>query len=142
MSAPAQHAPPGRRLDCVACGGGLWLVAEDGRTIGKCPECAPPTTGIERALKSPDAESVRRAVVDRASAPGEWTVEAVLARAFGDEVSFGNVVGAITAVLSREGLIRKVGYRPARRASRAGGAVAIWIGRGDPRFHDLAGAGS
>jgi hypothetical protein len=44
----------------------------------------------------------------------------------------GNATGGIFMRLHRAGVIRRVGYRPSSRPSRAGGVVAIWAA-GDPR---------
>lgn len=117
------------RCRCPVCHGTRWIEdPETGKPLEQCSACHPALTGQRAALKSPDKAAVWGAIVDRARAPGEFTIEDALTAAFGDEVSFGNVAGAVTNVLARAGIIVRVGYRPARRASRAGAAVAVWVG--------------
>jgi hypothetical protein len=45
---------------------------------------------------------------------------------YGLPVDHPNRAGAWTAHASRLGLIERVGYQPARKASRAGGISAVW----------------
>lgn len=119
------------RLDCPACRGSGWIEDPETRSpIAKCTSCSAPPSGLEQTLTSPDAPRVRGAIEDRARSAGEFTIEDVLAAAFGEDTKFGNVAGAVTAALSREGVIVRVGYCAARRASRASGTVTLWTGRG------------
>lgn len=89
-----------------------------------------PLAGIDRAIANAsrwDAANFRAAVADRAARSGSFTIEQVLEDT-GVPVDHVNRVGALTAALAREGVIRRVGYTKARRASRAGGVVAVWLG--------------
>lgn len=130
-----------RRQDCPVCGGDGFVLDEHTRLpIAKCTSCTAPPAGLEKALASPDAERIRRAIVDRSRVPGEFAIEDVTEAAFGEGTGLGNVVGAVTAALAKEELIRRVGYRAARRATRAGATVSLWLGRGDPSFGRTDGA--
>jgi len=100
-------------------------------SLGSSVDDQPPLTGIDRALAgaSPfEVANVRAAITDRAKRPGTFTIEDVFEDT-GVYVDHGCRVGALTAALSRAGVIVKVGYTQARRASRASGVVAVWRGR-------------
>ena len=93
----------------------------------------PTITGIDRALESAsswDFANFAAAVGDWAKSHRTFMIEDV-AEACGLGVDHRCRWGAFTAALARQGLIIKVGYAPARRASRASGISAIWRGRRD-----------
>jgi hypothetical protein len=56
-----------------------------------------------------------------------FTIEQLMSET-GIEFDHPNRTGALTQAAAKAGLIHKIGYAPARRASRAGGIVAIWSG--------------
>jgi hypothetical protein len=90
----------------------------------------PTITGLDRAIEnaSPfEVANVRAAITDRAKRPGTFVIEDIFEDT-GVYVDHPNRVGALTAALAREGVIIRVGYTKSRRASRAGGVVAVWRG--------------
>jgi hypothetical protein len=96
-------------------------------------ESQPVISGLGRAIDnaSPfDVANVRAAICDRAKRPGTFVIEDVFEDT-GVYVDHPCRVGALTAALARERVIVRVGYTRSRRASRAGGVVAIWRGRRD-----------
>jgi hypothetical protein len=93
----------------------------------RAPE-QPTISGIDRALagaSSWDFANFEAAVTDWAKSHSSFLIEDV-AEAVGLGIDDRCRWGAFTAALARRGLIVKVGYTPARRASRASGIVAIW----------------
>jgi len=90
----------------------------------------PTISGLDRAIAGAsgwDAANFRAAVTDWAKRQRTFTIEDVLVDT-GVPVDHPNRVGALTAALAREGVIVRVGYTKSRRASRAGGVVAVWRG--------------
>lgn len=68
-----------------------------------------------------------RQAVERAARDGEPFTADTLRDRF-DLPDIGSAVGGIFMRARRAGLIRRVGYQPSTRASRAGGVVAVWVG--------------
>lgn len=68
-------------------------------------------------------EAIRRA----AATPGGTFTADELQAAHGLP-DLGNSLGGIFMAAHRAGLIRRVGYRPSEKPSRAGGVVAVWTG--------------
>lgn len=107
-------------------------AATDTDTPNNTASIAPaePLSGIDRAIAnaSPwDVENFRAAIKARAARPGAFTIEDVLDDT-GVPLDHQNRIGALTQVMARAGVIRRVSYTKARRASRAGGVVAVWVG--------------
>lgn len=89
-----------------------------------------PLNGIDRAIANAsewDVANFKAAVGDRAKLPGSFLIEDVL-EATGVPLDHPNRVGALTSGLAKQGVIVRVGYTKARRPSRAGGVVGVWVG--------------
>lgn len=88
--------------------------------------------GIDRALAnaSPwDLSNISAAITARASNPGLFPIEEALEMAgIVVDQEHPNLVGAVTNSLAKAGVICGVSYTRARRASRAGGVVRLWVG--------------
>jgi hypothetical protein len=107
--------------DCPACHGSG--VAEDPvttRPLGRCTACRP--AGPGRRAK---ATAIRGLLIERAGQPGEFTVEDVLRWT---PLAGSNAVGGIVAQLASQGVIVRVGTRPAERSSRHRGMAGVWMG--------------
>ena len=107
-----------------------WCDEAEDRAKARTLPVAEPLTGLDRAIanaSSWDGENFRAAVSDRAERPGAFTIEDVLDET-GVPLDHQNRVGALTANLARQGVIVRVGYTKAKRASRAGAVVAVWRG--------------
>ena len=90
----------------------------------------PTLTGIDRAIAGAsdwDVSRFRAAVTMYARSGLPFVIEEVL-ETTGIDIDHPNRVGALTAGMAKAGIITRVGYRKARRPSRAGGVVAVWRG--------------
>lgn len=92
----------------------------------------PALTGIDRALAgaSPwDKSTIIAAIKARAANPGAFTVEEALELAgIVIDADHPNIVGAAVQSAAKLGVIERVSYTRAKRPSRAGAVVAVWLG--------------
>jgi hypothetical protein len=89
-----------------------------------------PLTGIDKAIRNAsawDRSNWDAALRDFAATGQPFTIEQMVERT-GLPIDHPNRIGALTAAAAKAGVIRRIGYTQARRASRACGVVAVWVG--------------
>jgi hypothetical protein len=89
----------------------------------------PTLSGIDRAIANSDPWQLSTFlhVIENLPAGRVFMTEDVLDSDFyGLPMDHHNRAGAWTAHAARAGLIERIGYAPAKKASRAGGISAVW----------------
>jgi hypothetical protein len=94
----------------------------------------PVLTGLDRALGNSDPWQLATFLDVIKRLPAGWVgqIEDILDNDhYGLPLDDSHRPGAWTAHASRLGLIERIGYAPAKKASRAGGVSAVWRRRRD-----------